>query len=216
MRLATCSRLVVALVATFVGSACGGVLSASDQCYAALASREMDSTTRSVEALRCDQARSEDRADQRHREDRYDVRMLHNTDHRAENRRAIANVRSAPRVPEVGGTVREAAMICDSQGGITQVDHRTQIRMCRVSGGLLYSFVVDGESTITRVEAYYEGADVHEIVQRGRARLGEPEVTVVAGVRVFTWHTPDLVRSVAVIDRGVRVTSSRREAQPLP
>ncbi len=105
-------------------------------------------------------------------------------------------------------------MICESQGGITQADPRTHIRMCRVSGGLLYSFVIDGDSVITRVEAYYEGADVQDIVQRGRARLGEPDVTVVEGVRVFTWRTADLVRSVAVIDRGVRVSTSRPAPSP--
>lgn len=200
-------NVVVAIAALVFSSACGGSSSASDQCYAALASREMDATTRSVEALRCDQARSEERADQRHREDRYDVRLLHNTARHEENRRAVASVRSAPRVPEVGGTLREAAMICESQGGIAQADPRTHVRMCRVSGGMLYSFTIDGESMITRVDAYYEGADVQTFVERGRARLGEPEITVVAGVRVFSWRSGGLLRSVAVMDRGVRAST---------
>lgn len=195
------------LLAAFIAG-CGGS-AGGDDCYAALSARNLDATTRSVEALRCDQQRAEARADQRHREDRYDTRLVHNTNQREENRRAVANVRTAPRVPEVGGTLREAAMICESQGGISQADPRTHVRMCRVSGGLLYSFTIDEQSAITRVDAYYEGADVLAIVQRGRTRLGEPEVHVVDGVRVFTWRGADIDRSVAVHDRGVRVSTSR-------
>jgi len=199
------------LFAAFV-TACGG--SSGDDCYAALSARNLDPTTRSVEALRCDQQRSEARADQRHREGRYDTRLVHNTNQREENRRSVASVRTAPRVPEVGGTPREAAIICESQGGISQADPRTHVRMCRVSGGLLYSFTVDAESIISRVDAYYEGADVQAIVQRGRTRLGEPEVHVVDGVRVFTWRGADVDRSVAVHDRGVRVSTSRAVHNP--
>lgn len=210
------------LVAAFAALSTAGCVrsdgSRASNCYTgsalAAAGRGMQgrqsATADALEGIRCDEIAREEAAERRERERRWREQKAERTARRAQavaqqerDAEQLAAIRSAPEVPELGATEKEAKAICWRQRG--QARRVGFATVCRVGGKPIFAATLNDDGTFDRVDAYYEGQTIGAMRKRMITALGEPEETkVIDGFRVLLWKNGHI--ALAGYDLGVRTT----------
>jgi hypothetical protein len=201
------------LVLAFVLAACGGHNTRAEQCRTGNAigriGRAPNAAANAVEDLRCDAIEREERGEARERE-----REKAQEEARASAKQAalnaeldaaLAQIRRAPRVPELGAPPGEARAICEAERG--HVIARGPIIECRVGGPAVFIATLN-EDRVRRLDAFLEGEDLVRVRGAVEAEYGPPQRESVSseGFRIFMW---DAGIAVTMYAKGVRLTRVR-------
>lgn len=205
-------RLIVLLL--LVG--CRPANTASEQCrnQAAAArfsrglNRQSSATADALESMRCDALERDELVERResarqHAQQSAEQRTRTDTMHRELDAR-LAEIRVAPNAPELGATLAEAKVICERQRG--HFAAAPDAFGCTVGGPLVFAGTVD-VARVTRVDTYYEGADLTTARMRIEKDWGPPERELVSaeGFRVFLWRNESV--ALTMYPKGVRLSS---------
>jgi hypothetical protein len=164
-----------------------------------------DRLANAVEDAHCDGVEALERAEER--EDERDRRASDAETARlnAVTNAQLAEIRRLPKAPELGAPVAEAKAICAQERG--QFLTKGNAYSCSVGGPFVFAGNFDGSNRITRLDVYYEGADLAASRRKTEELLGpvESETLTPEGFRAFLWRGGTV--AVAMYPKGVRLTS---------
>lgn len=131
---------------------------------------------------------------------------------RAVNAAELAEVRRKPKVPEVGGTVAEAEVICGQQRGVSTV-HEGKV-ICALDGITVF-VCTEADRRLNRCDAYHEGGDLTAFRQAAESEYGPAtrESLSPKGFRVFMWERGKSTIAVSMYSGGVRTTVSHERIE---
>lgn len=213
--------LAICVVCFAVSSAaCRPARTASERCRKVNAlsrmttpQRDRDRVAETLEDMRCDAMEHEERREARHREVLDREREAQTEDANRKLEAVIAEIRRAPRVPELGSTRIEVRVLCEQQRAALY--EQGSVMTCAIRRVPLYTCTLDAGNIVDRCDGYFEAADL--AAQRGSmtAQLGQPNREGVSadGFRFFGWSAGERSVVITMYPRGVRVTTMR-EREP--
>jgi len=167
-----------------------------------------------IENIRCDEMEREER-----REAREDAREKAVAEAKASARAdamnaaldaKLAEIRAAPKVPELGATVAEAKIMCTQQRGAFSAPDDNGIYACRVGGPAIFICAADYDGLTTRCDGFFEGSDIAESRARIERDLGPADQqSIEGGVRVASWKRGRILVRAMMYDRGVRLSVAK-------
>ena len=204
--------------------ACAPAKTPSEACRRQAAANRMgrsfnpDPRLDTIENIRCDEMEREER-----REAREDAREKAAAETKAAARTDAANaaldaklaeIRSAPKVPELGATVAEAKIICAQQRGAFVPPDNEGIYVCKVGGPIIFICTADYDGVTTRCDGFFEGSDIQESRARIERDLGPADgQTIENGMRVTSWKRGRILVRAMMYDRGVRLSVAKISSQ---
>lgn len=166
-----------------------------------------------LEESRCDEIGREERAERKERAAEAKAERARRAELDRQTNAALAQIRSSPRVPEIGAPLAELKVICGRQRG--QFFTKAPYVGCTVGGPAIFACQLDDDGNlVTRCDGYYEGADLSDSRRRIEEKLGQPERvgTSAEGFRIFIWAGGTV--QLTMYDRGVRMTTATPGAAP--